>query len=384
MEASVAVTSRLPEVGTTIFTVMSKLAQECGAINLSQGFPDFAPDPALGDAVAAAIRAGQNQYPPMAGLPVLREAIARKLELVYGARYDVDTEITVTAGATQALLTAIAALVQPGDEVITFEPAYDAYAPAVRLQGASVRPVPLVAPDWRPDWDAFRAALNAKTRMVIINTPHNPTGSVWPAEDMRTLAALLDGTKVIVLADEVYEHMVFDGGQHESVARHPALAARSIGISSFGKTYHVTGWKVGYAFGPASLMTEFRKVHQFNVFTVNTPAQAAFATVAGERGSWSGLADFYQAKRDRLRAGLAASRLRLLPCRGTYFQLVDYRKVSSLPDHEFAVWLTKEVGVAAIPVSVFCHDGRDDGVVRLCFAKLDATLDMACERLARL
>jgi len=265
-----------------------------------------------------------------------------------------------------------------------FEPAYDAYGPAVRLQGGVLRPVALRAPDWRPDWAAFKAALSPRTRLVIVNTPHNPTGSVWPLEDMQQLAALLDGSRVCVLADEVYEHMVFDGAEHQSVARHPALACRAIGVSSFGKTYHVTGWKVGYVFGPAALMSEFRKVHQFNVFTVNSPAQAAFATVAGRPETWRGLAAFYQAKRDRLRAQLAGSRLRLLPCAGTYFQLVDYRAISDLPDVAFAEWLTREAGVAAIPVSVFSREPRSEGFVRLCFAKQDATLDAAAARLAAL
>jgi len=384
LDTPVTIESRLPDVGTTIFTVMSRLAQACGAINLSQGFPDFSPDPALAAAVSEAIAAGYNQYPPMAGLPALREAIASKLAGEYGAHYDAESEITVTAGATQALFTAIAALVRPGDEVIVFEPAYDAYGPAVRLQGGVLRPVALCAPDWRPDWAAFKAALSPRTRLVIVNTPHNPTGSVWPQEDMQQLAALLDGSRVCVLADEVYEHMVFDGADHQSVARHPALACRAIGVSSFGKTYHVTGWKVGYVFGPAALMSEFRKVHQFNVFTVNSPAQAAFATVAGRPETWRGLAAFYQAKRDRLRAQLAGSRLRLLPCAGTYFQLVDYRAISDLPDVAFAEWLTREAGVAAIPVSVFSREPRSEGFVRLCFAKQDATLDAAAARLAAL
>ncbi|MCX9156975.1 methionine aminotransferase [Niveibacterium sp. 24ML] len=384
MHTPVLIDSRLPEVGTTIFTVMSRLAQACGAINLSQGFPDFSPDPALAAAVAGAIEAGFNQYPPMAGLPALRTAIATKLQTAYGAAYDPETEITVTAGATQAIFTAIAALVRPGDEVVVFEPAYDAYGPAVRLQGASLRPLALLAPHWRPDWAALEAAIGPRTRLVILNTPHNPTGSAWPREDIERLARMLEGTQVCVLADEVYEHMVFDGARHESVARHPALAARAIGVSSFGKTYHVTGWKVGYVFAPEALMAEFRKVHQFNVFTVNSPAQAAFAGFAARPETWRDLAGFYQAKRDRLRAGLAASRFRLLPCTATYFQLLDYRAISDMPDVAFAEWLTREAGVAAIPVSVFSHDRRDEGLVRLCFAKQDATLDAAIERLCAL
>lgn len=384
MQTPLMIDSRLPEVGTTIFTVMSRLAQECGAINLSQGFPDFSPDPALAEAVSAAIAAGHNQYAPMAGLASLREAIAAKLALEYGACYDAESEITVTAGATQAIFTAIAAMVRPGDEVVVFEPAYDAYGPAVRLQGARLRPVPLLAPDWRPDWAALEAAINPRTRLLILNTPHNPTGSAWPREDVERLAGVLEGSPICVLADEVYEHMVFDGARHESVARHPALAARAIGVSSFGKTYHVTGWKVGYVFAPAALMAEFRKVHQFNVFAVNSPAQAAFAGFAGRPETWRELAAFYQGKRDRLRAGLASSRFRLLPCAATYFQLLDYRAISDMPDLAFAEWLTREAGVAAIPISVFSHDRRDEGLVRLCFAKQDATLDAAIERLCAL
>jgi len=375
--------SRLPRVGTTIFTVMSALAQECQAVNLGQGFPDFDCDPALLQAVKAAMDAGHNQYPPMAGVPALRDAIAQKIERLYGHRYDPGSEITVTAGATQALLTAILALVHPGDEVIMLEPAYDSYEPAIELAGAKAVHVPLTPGSFAPDFDRLRAALSPRTRALIINTPHNPSGTVWSAAQMQQLADLLAETNVIVIADEVYEHMVFDGAQHQSVARFPALAERSVLVSSFGKTYHVTGWKVAYAAAPAALMAEFRKVHQFNVFTVNTPMQHGLATYMADPVPYDGLPAFYQAKRDFFRAGLQGTGLALLPCTGTYFQCVDYRAVSSLGEAEFCQWLTREVGVAAIPLSAFYHDGFDQGIARLCFAKRESTLQAALDRLAQ-
>jgi len=373
--------SRLPRVGTTIFTVMSALAQECQAVNLGQGFPDFDCDPALLQAVKAAMDAGHNQYPPMAGVPALRDAIAQKIERLYGHRYDPGSEVTVTAGATQALLTAILALVHPGDEVIMLEPAYDSYEPAIELAGAKAVHVPLTPGSFSPDFERIRAALSPRTRALIINTPHNPSGTVWSAAQMQQLADLLAPTNVIVIADEVYEHMVFDGAQHQSVARFPALAERSVLVSSFGKTYHVTGWKVAYAAAPAALMAEFRKVHQFNVFTVNTPMQHGLAAYMADPGPYDGLPAFYQAKRDFFRAGLQGTGLRLLPCTGTYFQCVDYRAVSSLDETAFCQWLTREVGVAAIPLSAFYHDGFDQGIARLCFAKRESTLQLALDRL---
>ena len=380
-ELPFAVTSRLPGVGTTIFTVMSRMASEAGAINLSQGFPDFNAEPVLFERVAHWMREGMNQYPPMAGVPALREAIAAKVADLYGARYDAEREVTVTAGATQALFTAIAALVHPGDEVIVFEPAYDAYAPAIELQGASVLRVPLQAPDYRPDWAQVAARVSPRTRMMIINSPHNPTGSVWSAADMEALAALVRGTGIVILSDEVYEHIVFDGAQHQSCARHPALAERSVIVSSFGKTYHITGWKIGYVVAPAALMSELRKVHQFNVFTVNTPVQWALADYMADASRHHALAAFYQAKRDRFRAALAGSRFELLPCAGTYFQCARYGHFDDRPDRAFVEWLTREVGVAAIPLSAFFADGHDARVVRFCFAKHDDTLDAACARL---
>ena len=377
-----AIESRLPQVGTTIFTVMSALAQQHGAVNLGQGFPDFDCDPALVDAVAAAMREGHNQYPPMAGVPVLREAVADKIERLYGHRYDPGTEITITAGATQAILTTILALVHPGDEVIVLDPCYDSYEPNIVLAGARAVHVPLTARTFRPDFDAIRAALGPRTRALLVNTPHNPSASVWTAEDMRELAGLLQGTDVIVIADEVYEHMVFDGGVHESVSRHPGLAKRSVVVSSFGKTFHVTGWKVGYVAAPAALTAEFRKVHQFNVFTVNTPVQYGLARYLANPAPYLDLPAFYQRKRDLFRDGLARTRLTLLPSQGTYFQVVDYSAVSDQPEEAFCRWLTTEVGVAAIPLSAFYADGRDQRLARFCFAKRDETLTTALARLA--
>lgn len=382
--AAVTPRSRLPRVGTTIFTVMSRMAHEAGAINLSQGYPDFNAEPFLFDRVSHWMHAGKNQYPPMAGMPALREAIAAKVSHLYGTAYDPETEVTVTAGATQALFTAVAALVHPGDEVVVLEPVYDSYVPAIELQGGIPVRVSMAAPHYRPDWAAVRAAITPRTRMIMINTPHNPTGAVWTEDDLRALAQLVAGTDIVVVSDEVYEHIVFDGARHESCARHPDLAARSIIVSSFGKTYHITGWKVGYVLAPAELMAEFRKVHQFNVFTVNTPVQLALADYMDRAERHLGLAAFYQAKRDYFREALGASKFELLPCGGTYFQLASYAALSDAPDTDFVEWLTRTVGVAAIPVSAFHHDGRDAHVVRFCFAKDEATLAAACERLCAL
>ena len=376
--------SRLPSVGTTIFTVMSALAAEKGAVNLGQGFPDFDCDARIVDAVAQAMREGHNQYPPMAGIAALREAIADKIEHVYGRRYDANSEITVTAGATQALLTAILATVHAGDEVIVVEPTYDSYLPSIELAGGKPVFVTLEAPDYAIPFDRLAAAITPKTRLILINTPHNPTGTVWRAEDMQKLEEIVRGTNVLILSDEVYEHMVYDGQPHESVARYPELAARSFIVSSFGKTYHVTGWKVGYVAAPAPLTAEFRKVHQFNVFTVNTPMQFGLAQYLRDPKPYLELPAFYQRKRDFFRAGLANTRFKLLPCEGTYFQCVDYSAISDLPEAEFSKWLTAEIGVAAIPVSAFYHEAHESGVVRFCFAKQESTLATALERLARL
>ncbi|WP_291994594.1 pyridoxal phosphate-dependent aminotransferase [Candidatus Accumulibacter sp. ACC003] len=379
--SSVVIDSKLPAVGTTIFTVMSKLAADCGAINLSQGFPDFQADGALFDATVRAMRDGRNQYPPMTGVPELRAAIADKVVTLYGAAYDAENEITVTAGATQAIFTAIAAFVRSGDEVIVFEPVYDSYVPAIETVGGTAVYATLAFPDYRPDWQQVRSLLSPRTRMIIVNSPHNPSGSVFDADDLAQLAAVTRGTDIVVLADEVYEHIVFDGARHHSVAAHPELAERSIVVSSFGKTYHITGWKIGYVLGAHELMSEFRKVHQFNVFTVNTPCQLGIAEYMRDSSRHLGLAAFYQNKREFFRAQLHASRFELLPCHGTYFQLARYSAISDLPDRDFACWLTREVGVAVIPVSVFNHRGHDDRVVRFCFAKQEATLAAAGERL---
>jgi methionine aminotransferase len=377
-------TSRLPQVGTTIFTVMSALAAEHGAVNLGQGFPDFDCDPALLDAVQAAMREGLNQYPPMAGVPLLRQRVADKIAALYGYRCDADTEITITAGATQAILTAILAVVHPGDEVIVLEPCYDSYAPNIELAGGRVVRVPLTPGSFRPDFARIAAALTPRTRLIIVNSPHNPSATVWTAAEWQRLAALLAPTEVLLVSDEVYEHMVFDGQPHVSASSIPALASRAFVVSSFGKTFHVTGWKVGTVAAPAALTAEFRKVHQFNVFTVNTPVQHGLARYLADPAPYTELPVFYQRKRDLFRAGLARSRLRLLPSEGSYFQLVDYSAVSELDELAFCRWLTTEAGVAAIPLSAFYEGGFEQRLARLCFAKKDDTLQRAVERLARL
>jgi methionine aminotransferase len=367
---------------------MSALAQEHGAVNLGQGFPDFDCDPNLIAAVHAAMQAGHNQYPPMAGIPVLRERIAQKIQALYGYGYDPLQEITITAGATQAILTAILCAVQPGDEVIVIEPAYDSYLPGITLAGGKAVGVPMTPPGetghYRVDWQRVAGAITPRTRMILINSPHNPTGMILRDDDLRQLAAITHDTEILILADEVYEHMVYDGQSHASVSGHPELAARSFVISSFGKTFHVTGWKVAYCAAPAALMQEFRKVHQFNVFTVNTPMQHGIASYLLDPAPYLNLPAFYQRKRDLFRSGLQSSRFKLLPCDGTYFQLADYSAISTLSEIEFCRWLTTEVGVAAIPVSSFYDKPQESGVVRFCFAKQDQTLFTALDRLARL
>ena len=375
--------SRLPHVGTTIFTVMSALATEHGAVNLGQGFPDFDCDPSLLDAVERAMRGGLNQYPPMAGVAPLRDAIAVKVEALYGRTVDPASEITVTAGATQAILTAVLAVVHQGDEVIVLEPTYDSYEPNIVLAGGTPVRVPLVPRTFAPDWDAIAAAIGPKTRAILVNSPHNPSGTCWSKADMERLEALLAPTDIVLIADEVYEHMVYDG-EHQSAHRFPGLAERTIVVSSFGKTYHVTGWKVGYAVAPKPLMDEFRKVHQFNVFTVNTPMQHGLAAFMADPSRHLGLPAFYRAKRDRFRAGLEHSRLVPLRCDGTYFQCVDYSAVSERDEADFCRWLTTEIGVAAIPLSAFYAEGFEQRIARLCFAKKDETLDRALARLATL
>jgi methionine aminotransferase len=379
-----ALSSRLPSVGTTIFTVMSAMAAEHRAVNLGQGFPDFDCDPALLQAVTAAMHEGLNQYPPMAGVPALREAVAAKVEALYGRSYDPGQEITITAGATQAILTAVLCAVHPGDEVIVLEPCYDSYVPNVELAGAKVVRVPLTPRSFRPDFDAIAAALSPRTRALILNSPHNPSATVWTREEMERLAALLAPTDVLLISDEVYEHMVYDGQPHVSAASIPALAERAFVVSSFGKTYHVTGWKVGYVVAPAALTAEFRKVHQFNVFTVNTPVQHGLARYMADPRPYLELPAFYQRKRDLFVQGLMRTRLRPLHTQGTYFQCVDISSVSDMREADFCQWLTREIGVAAIPLSAFYGEGFEQGIVRLCFAKKDETLQMGLERLARL
>jgi methionine aminotransferase len=376
--------TKLPAVGTTIFTVMSALATEKNAVNLGQGFPDFGADPRLLQAVTDAMAAGHNQYPPMQGILPLRQTIASKVSALYGRAYDPQTEITITAGATQAIISAVLAVIRPGDEVIVLEPCYDSYVPNIDLAGGTVVRVPLTPGSFRPDFDKIAAALTPRTRAIIINTPHNPSATVWTEAEMRRLEDLLAPTDVLVISDEVYEHMVYDGARHESAARFPGLAARSFIVSSFGKTYHVTGWKVGYVAAPAPLTVEFRKVHQFNVFTVNTPMQHALASFMADPAPYLELPAFYQRKRDLFAQGLVKTRLKLLPSAGTYFQCVDISAVSDLNESDFCLWLTKEIGVAAIPLSAFYGDGFDQRVVRFCFAKKDETLQRALERLARL
>ncbi|WP_440112369.1 pyridoxal phosphate-dependent aminotransferase [Acidovorax sp. BL-A-41-H1] len=376
--------SKLPNVGTTIFTVMSALATEHKAVNLGQGFPDFECDPALVNAVTQAMQAGQNQYPPMPGVPVLREAVARKIEALHGKAYNPNTEITITAGATQAIITAILAIVHPGDEVIVLDPCYDSYVPNIELAGGKAVRVPLTPGTFRPDFARIGAAITPRTRAILINSPHNPSATIWTADEMRQLEALLAPTDILLISDEVYEHMVFDGAEHQSAARFAGLAARAFIVSSFGKTFHVTGWKVGTVAAPAPLTAEFRKVHQFNVFTVNTPVQHGLAAYLQDPTPYLQLPAFYQAKRDLFRAGLAGSRFRLLPSTGSYFQCVDISAVSDLGEADFCQWLTREVGVAAIPLSAFYGDGFDQRVVRFCFAKKDDTLRAALERLRKL
>ena len=388
--------SRLPKVGTTIFTVMSALASEHKAINLGQGFPDFPCDRALIEHVNQAMLNGRNQYPQMIGIPELRHGIQEKIKSLYGHEYELDSEITITAGGTQGILTAVLCCVSPGDEVVIIEPAYDSYRPAIDLAGGKAIAVSLATirdehnqvSSYEIPWDQLEKVINPKTRLIMINTPHNPTGMVWQRSDLDKLASLVKNTNALILSDEVYEHMVYDGAQHESIARHPELVNRSFLVSSFGKTYHVTGWKVGYVAAPAALTREFRKVHQFNVFTVNTPMQFGLAKYLEEAEHYLSLPQFYQSKRDFFRAGLKETGFKLLPVLGTYFQCVDYSKIQSpqskLNEADFCAWLTTEIGVAAIPVSAFYETPIESGVVRFCFAKQEHTLTDALHRLKNL
>ncbi len=378
--------TKLPKVGTTIFTVMSQLAAEHGAVNLGQGFPDFPVPPRLVDELDKAMRAGHNQYAMMTGVPALRQAIARKTARVYGTPCDPDAEVTVTSGATEAIFDAIAAVVRPGDEVVVLDPCYDCYEPAIDLAGATAVHVALDPATFAPDWDAVRAAITPRTRMLMINSPHNPSGAMLTAADMQAVADLLRGTDIVLLSDEVYEHIVFDGARHESALRYPELRERAFVVSSFGKTYHCTGWKIGYCIAPPALSAEFRKVHQYNVFCTFAPAQHAFAAMLdAEPEHYEQLGAFYQAKRDRFREQLLGTRLLPLPVPGGYFQLVDYSQVSDLDDDAFCRWLTIEHGVTAIPLSPFYQaPPAGQRLARLCFAKNEDTLDAAIERLRAL
>lgn len=376
--------SKLPAVGTTIFSVMSGLAQEHQAINLSQGFPDYPVDPKLIDHVTAAMKNGHNQYAPMPGLLSLRELIAEKTAALYRADYHPENEVTITAGGTEAIFTALASMIHPGDEVIIFEPAYDCYAPTVRLFGGLVKPFELHAPDFAIDWEMVKKLFTANTKMIILNSPHNPTGSILTQSDIDALIKLTKDTDILILSDEVYEHLVFDGAAHHSLAIYPELRERSFIVASFGKLLHTTGWKLGYCLAPAKLTAEFRKVHQFNVFSVSTPMQAGITAYLKAEKIYEGLADFFQQKRDLFRQLLSETKLKLLPCNGSYFQCVSYDLISDEKDTEMAVRLVKEFGVASIPVSAFYTKHTDDKILRFCFAKKQETLEEAVARLMKI
>ncbi|MBC8156082.1 MAG: methionine aminotransferase [Bacteroidetes bacterium] len=376
--------SKLPHVGTTIFTVMSRLAAETGAINLAQGFPGFDCDPALIALVEQYLRRGVNQYAPMAGVPALRERLAQKTEADYGVRYDPETEITITSGASEAIFDAVAAVVRPGDEVLVIEPAYDSYVPAIELNGGIPVYVTLTPPGYGIDWVQVRQRVTPKTRMILVNTPHNPTGCVWTMDDLHQLADIVRGKAIWVVSDEVYEHIVFDQRQHHALMTHPVLRERTFVVGSFGKTFHITGWKIGYCLAPAALTAELRKVHQYLTFSTVTPIQYALADYLSEPERYQSLSAFYERKRDLFLASIQPSRFRFSPTEGSFFQLVSYADITDEPDYELAVRLTHEIGVAAIPVSVFYNQRTDYRMLRFCFAKDDDTLQRAGERLSRL
>ncbi|AOJ08384.1 pyridoxal phosphate-dependent aminotransferase [Burkholderia mayonis] len=384
MQSAAAPRSKLPDVGTTIFTVIGQLAVEHQALNLSQGAPNFAPDPALVERVARAMRDGHNQYAPMAGVAALREALAVKTARLYGGRYDPESEITVVASASEGLYAAISALVHPGDEVIYFEPSFDSYAPIVRLQGATPVAIKLSAEGFRVNWDEVAANITPRTRMLIVNTPHNPTATIFGDADIARLAQLTAGTDIVVLSDEVYEHVVFDGARHHSMARHRVLAERSVIVSSFGKSYHVTGWRVGYCLAPAELTRELRKVHQFMTFAADTPMQHAFAEALAEPSNYLELGAFYERKRDLLVRELAGSRFELLPSEGSFFMLARFRHFSDESDADFVLRAIRDARVATIPLSAFYADGTNTGCIRLSFSKDDATLIEGARRLRSL
>ena len=381
MSHTFSIASKLPDVGVSIFAVMTRLANEHGAINLSQGFPDFDCDPALVDAVARAMRDGHNQYAPMPGVLAMREAIAAKVKVCYDATFDPQTEIQITCGATAGLYATLTAFVQRGDEVVLFEPCYDSYVPVIRLSGGTPVFVSLRYPDYRVNWDEVRRAITPRTRAILINTPHNPTGVAWTVEDMRQLSQIVDGSDLLLIGDEVYEHIIFDGRRHESLLRYPDLRGRSCVISSFGKTFHTTGWKVGYCVAPQPILTEVQRVHQFMTFTVHTPSQVAFAEFVRRDPLAADLARFYQRKRDLFLELIDGSRFRPLTCDGTYFQLLDYSAIASASDRDMAMRLLTEHGVASIPCSAFLYEDRGGPVLRFCFAKKDETLRAAAERL---
>lgn len=380
----ISIQSKLPGVGTNIFTTMSKLAEEYKAINLSQGFPDYNCDPALVDLVSDAMKNGFNQYAPMTGLPMLRTLVAEKTNKLYGSQYHPDTEVTITAGGTQAIFTALSACINAGDEVIIFEPAYDCYAPAVKLLGGLVKPFELVPPDYEIDWEMVKKLFTANTKMIILNSPQNPTGCMLTDKDIKSLIKLTKNTDILILSDEVYEHIVFDGKKHQSVALYPELRERSFLIASFGKLLHTTGWKMGYCLAPERLMKEFRKVHQYNVFSVNAPMQLGVANYLKNPESYTGLSDFFQQKRDLFRTLLSETRFKLLPCNGSYFQCVSYGHITDIKDTEMAERLVKEFGVASIPVSAFYTKHNDHQILRFCFAKKQETLEKAVEKLMNL
>lgn len=383
MQSICAPRSKLPDVGTTIFTVIGQLSAEHNALNLSQGAPNFACDPALVESVARAMRAGHNQYAPMSGVAALRNALSAKALALYGTHYDANDEVTVMASASEGLYSAISALVHPGDEVIYFEPSFDSYAPIVRLQGATPIPIALSLEDLSIDWDEVAAAINSRTRMIIVNSPHNPTGAIFDDEDIARLTALTRNSDIIILSDEVYEHVVFDGRRHESMACHQALAERSVIVSSFGKTYHVTGWRVGYCLAPAALTTEIRKVHQFMMFSADTPMQVAFTEALADPQSYLGLADFYQQKRDILANALQGSRFELLPSGGSFFMLARFRGFSDETDDQFVLRLIRDHQIATIPLSAFYSHGAPTGLIRLSFAKDNDTLLEGARRLCQ-
>ncbi len=380
----ISINSKLPGVGNTIFFVMSKLAEEHQAINLSQGFPDYDCDPELLSLVNAAMLEGANQYAPMPGLPDLRELIADKSKALYQSDYNPDTEVTVTTGGTQAIFTAIAATINPGDEVIIFEPAYDAYAPCVKMFGGLVKSYEMVPPNYEIDWEMVKRLLNASTRMIILNSPHNPTGRILSEKDMEALIKLTRGTDILILSDEVYEHLIYNGQQHRSIALYPELKERSFIVASFGKLLHATGWKVGYCMAPENLMKEFRKVHQFNVFSVNTPMQHGIVRYLKNPGKYTELSDFFQQKRDYFRTLMQETKFQLLPCSGSYFQCVSFDHFSQESDVALATRIIKEYKVASIPVSAFFSRNSDHHILRFCFAKKQETLERAVDKLIKL